>query len=110
MNRHGLKVFKGQDGTFAVSQDGDRWKIQKIHASFSYVYAVYSGVSVPEAVHPRHVDVEHGGSFSSLTNALHTARKWAGVSIMEASSTRWNVEDHPVPNRRAAIAHTKALA
>ncbi len=81
LNQREVSIFKGKDGTFSVFQDFDDltiWTVEQIHHDAEDTSA---------------------GHFMSKTNAMHAARKWAGEP---------EVPTHPVPNRRAAIAHTKA--
>jgi hypothetical protein len=76
-------VFEGPNGTFSVYQDFEDltiWTVEQIHHDAEDTSA---------------------GHFMSKANAIHAARKWAGEP---------EEPTHPVPNRRAAIAHSRAKA
>ena len=76
-------IFKGPNGTFSVYQDFDDLTIWTVEQVF------------------HDAEDTSAGHFMSKTNAMHAARKWAGEP---------EVPTHPVPNRRAAIAHSRKLA
>jgi hypothetical protein len=82
LNQRELLVFSGKDGTFSVFQDFDDLTIWTV-----------------EQIHFEAEDTS-AGHFMSKANAIHAARKWAGEEV----------PTHPVPNRRAAIAHSRAKA
>jgi hypothetical protein len=91
-------VFKGPDGMFSVSEDGKLWSVEQntdelLKETHSFGQTMY------RTIHPRSPADEHEGLFASKEKAMSAAEKWAGVNPPPF---------HPVPNRRAAIAHTKA--
>jgi hypothetical protein len=101
-----VTVFKGTGGAYQVLEeqnltvvDGDTlWMVDKIVEDCEIIYE--DGESHHKTIHPRGgTDRNVGGSYKSKVNAMHAARKWAGVP---------EPMTHPVPNRRAAIAHTRA--
>jgi hypothetical protein len=101
-------VFKGPSGVYQVSQEesaplGEHhpfWVVDKIVEKMEIAYN--DGESHHKTIHPRSgTDRNVGGSFRKEQVAMDSARKWAGVP---------ELVEHPVPNRRAAIAHTKAQA
>jgi hypothetical protein len=103
-----VTVFKGPSGVYQVSQEesaplGEHhpfWVVDKIVEKMEIAYN--DGESHHKTIHPRSgTDRNVGGSFRKEQVAMDSARKWAGVP---------ELVEHPVPNRRAAIAHTKAQA
>jgi hypothetical protein len=95
-----VTVFKGPSGTYQVSEDADIWAVDKIVDGLGIAYE--DGESHHQTIHPRTgVDRNVGGSFKSKVNAMHAARKWADAFVPAP---------RPIPNRRAAIAHTKAMS
>ncbi len=102
-----VTVFKGPNGVFSVAQDGDLWSVEKTpdarDNSFNKRESLSPGRTSFKTRFPIAPNDEHAGSFDRRDKAIKAAKKWSGL---------WSHLDtppvHPVPNRRAAIAHTKA--
>ena len=101
-----VTVFKGPGGVYFVSEEKSSplgelhpfWMVDKVVDAMGIAYE--DGESHHKDIHPRSGrDRNVGGSFREKHVAMDSARKWAGVPKRVA---------HPVPDRRAAIAHTKA--
>jgi hypothetical protein len=92
-----VTVFRGPNGVFSVSQDEDLWSVEKITGDGELTCSY--GVTSIKTIFPRSPTDSHEGLFDRRDKAIKAARKWAGV-VVEPT--------HPVPNRRAAIAHAKA--
>jgi len=95
-----VTVFKGPSGAWTVSEDRGLWMVDKMVESCEIAYA--DGESHHSCIHPRsHKDNERSsGSYRDETKAMNRAREWSGMEIPAT---------HPVPNRRAAIAHSRKL-
>ncbi len=92
-----VTCFRGPDGVYSVSQDGNLWVVELSTKDWERSFP--HGSSSIRTRHPRDPGDKRKGTFFSRTNAMHAARKWAGV-VSEPT--------HPVPNRRAAIAHSRS--
>ncbi len=91
-----VTCFRGPNGVFSVSQDEDLWVVDKVQLGGVFPQADQTNI---KTIFPRDPGDKLAGTFLSSENAMKAARNWAGV-VVEPT--------HPVPNRRAAIAHTKA--
>ncbi len=88
--------FRGPNGAFSVSQDGDLWVVDKGQPRGVFPQADQTNI---KTIFPRDPGDTHAGTFLGRTNAMDAARNWAGAEVEPI---------HPIPNRRAAIAHSRA--